>query len=66
MVKRTQTIRRQKPTNCLSVLEYFVGLKLKGLTIFAKKSIIDNRCLIGPSTRFDRGVNMLLIYLPIN
>ena len=27
----TQTIRRQKPTNCLSVFEHFAGLALKGL-----------------------------------
>ena len=31
MVKHTQTIRRQKPTNCLSVFDNFVGLALKGL-----------------------------------
>ena len=31
MVKHTQTIRRQEPTNCLSVLDHFAGLALKGL-----------------------------------
>ena len=31
MVKRTQTIRRQQPTTCLSVFDHFVGLVLKGL-----------------------------------
>ena len=31
LVKHTQTIRRQKPTNCLSVFDYFDGLELKGL-----------------------------------
>ena len=31
MVKHTQTIRRQKPTNCLDVFDHFVGLALKGL-----------------------------------
>ena len=31
MVKHTQTIRRQQPTNCLSVFDHFVGLALKGL-----------------------------------
>ena len=30
MVKRSQTIRRLSPTNCLSVLDHFVGLKFKG------------------------------------
>ena len=32
MVKQTQTIRWQQPTNCLSVFEHFVKLALKGLT----------------------------------
>ena len=32
MVKHTQTIRRQQPTNCLSVFDHFVGLAVKGLT----------------------------------
>ena len=31
MVKHTQTIRRQQPTNFLSVFDHFVGLALKGL-----------------------------------
>ena len=31
MVKHTQTIRRQQPTNRLSVFDHFVGLVLKGL-----------------------------------
>ena len=31
MVKNTQTIRRQQPTNCLSVFDHIVGLELKGL-----------------------------------
>ena len=33
MVKHTQTIRQQKPTNCLSVTDHFVGLALKGLRL---------------------------------
>ena len=33
MVKQTQTIRRQQPTNCLSVFDHFVGLALKGLML---------------------------------
>ena len=33
MVKHTQTIRRQKPTNCSSVFNHFVGLALKELNI---------------------------------
>ena len=31
MVKHTQTIHRQKPTNCLSIFDNFVGLPFKGL-----------------------------------
>ena len=31
MVKHTQTIHRQQPTNCLSVSVHFVGFALKGL-----------------------------------
>ena len=33
MVKHTQIIRQKKPTNCLSVFDYFMGLALKGLII---------------------------------
>ena len=33
MVKHTQTIRRNLPTNCFSVFDHFVGLSLKGLSI---------------------------------
>ena len=32
MVIHAQTIRRRKPTNCLSVFDHFVTLALKGLT----------------------------------
>ena len=39
MVRHTQTVRLQKPTGCLSVFDHFVGLVLKGLTIFAKSCI---------------------------
>ena len=31
MVKHTQTIRKQQPTNYLSVFDHFMGLALKGL-----------------------------------
>ena len=36
MVKHTQTIRRQKLRNCLSVLDLFVELALKGLNFIAQ------------------------------
>ena len=32
MVKHTQTIHRQQPTNCFSVFDHFSGLARKGLT----------------------------------
>ena len=31
MVRHAQTNRRQQPTNCLSVLDHFVGWRLKRL-----------------------------------
>ena len=31
MVKHTQAIGRQQPTNCLNVFDHFVKLALKGL-----------------------------------
>ena len=31
MVKHTETIYRLLPTNCLSVIDHYVGLPLKGL-----------------------------------
>ena len=34
MVEDTQTIRRKKPTNCLSVFDHFVGLALKELLLY--------------------------------
>ena len=34
MVKHTQTIRQQQPTNCLSVFGHFMGSPLKGLKLF--------------------------------
>ena len=39
MVKHTQTICRQQPTNCLSAFDDFLGLALKGL-ILKKHSIL--------------------------
>ena len=33
MVKHTQTIPWQQPTNCLSVIDHFVGLVLKELIV---------------------------------
>ena len=31
MVKHTQTVCQEQPTNCLSVFDHFMGLGLKGL-----------------------------------
>ena len=36
MVKHSQTIRSQKPTYYLSVFDNFVGLALKGLSIYIR------------------------------
>ena len=40
MFKHTQTIRRLLLTNCLSVLNHFVGLALKGLKSAEKTSAV--------------------------
>ena len=46
MVKHTQTIRRQEPTNCLSVFDHFVGLALNGLrAAFGASKIHERRFL---------------------
>ena len=34
MVKHTQTIRRQKPTNCLSGFDHFLWLAIEELKLF--------------------------------
>ena len=41
MVRHTQTIRRLLLANWLDVCDHFVGLALKGLTIFSKHFTID-------------------------
>ena len=48
MVKHTQNICRQQPTNCLSVFDHFVGLALKGLKIslFSLIGSSHRRCSI--------------------
>ena len=45
MLKYTQTIRWLLPTNCLSVLEHFVGSALKGLKIITKLFEISTKVL---------------------
>ena len=45
MVKHTQAIRRQQPTNCLSVFGHFMELVLKGLSLRNSKKL---RGLLGP------------------
>ena len=60
MVKHTQTIRRQQPTNWLSLFDHFVGLVLKSLRpcqsfmtkFFAKSSIIG--ILYSPEYALDK------------
>ena len=41
MDKHTQTIRRQQPTNCMSVFDYFVGLALKRLRANKNKTAVS-------------------------
>ena len=40
MVKRTQISRGLLPTNCLSVIDHFVGLALKRLIAFSVKTMV--------------------------
>ena len=44
MVKHTQTIRGQQPTNCLSVFDHFVGLALKVLKTYLLLTKITSLC----------------------
>ena len=49
MVKYTQIIRRQHPTNCMSVCDHFVGLAPKGLRSFSGSflpTMDKSRCLV--------------------
>ena len=40
MVRHTQTICRQQPTNCLSVFDHFLGLALEGLKDHSLKNYV--------------------------
>ena len=43
MIKHTQAIRRQQPTNCLRVFDHFVVLALKGLIkTYKRKRYLKN------------------------
>ena len=49
MVKHTQTIRRWKPTNCLSMPDHFTGLALKrfsSVQIYSSGGKLDNNYLL--------------------
>ena len=49
MVKHTQIIRRQHPTNCMGVCDHFVGLAPKGLRSFSGSflpTIGKSRCIV--------------------
>ena len=41
MVKYNQTIRQQKPTNCLSVFNHFLEFALKGLKSYHFRQILS-------------------------
>ena len=45
MVKRTQTIRKLLPTNCLGVFDHFVGLALKEINGVIKKYVTKFKVL---------------------
>ena len=45
MVKHTQTIRPQQPTNSLSVSDHFVGLALEGLILFRDPTQFQDFCM---------------------
>ena len=42
MVKHTETIRQQQPTNCSSVFDYYVELVLRRYTFFVGESFHKN------------------------
>ena len=44
IVKHNQKIRRQQPTNCLSVFNHFVGLALKELNTESLFSVMMISC----------------------
>ena len=58
MVKHTQTIRRQQPTSCLSLFDYFVGLALERLTVysFCKKLHLRYLVLNRPLYQIDSNI----------
>ena len=47
MAKRSQTVCRLLPTNCLSVLDHFWGLALKKKYIFFKQNYFAELCNVG-------------------
>ena len=61
MVKRTRTIRRQQPTNCLSVFDLFVGLVLKGL-IFTSIIVV---LLLPANTSFNTYTILVMVKLMV-
>ena len=59
-MKHTQTIRRLLLTNCLSVFDYFVGLALKGLSIYF---LFSKQKLFKYCTKYSR-VQKLILLVP--
>ena len=41
MVKHTQPVCREFPTNCLSVFDHSLGLALKGLTLASDRAVLN-------------------------
>ena len=52
MVIHTQTVRRQQPTNCLSLFDNFVKLALKGLRLIQEDTEAKPRTLSGVLSYF--------------
>ena len=68
MVKHTQTICRQKPRNCLSVFDHFVGLVLKGFreSVASFKSLTHFLTEVFPKNWLSLGISQLYNYMRKN
>ena len=60
MVKHSQTIRRQQPTNCLSVFDRFVRLTLKRLSNRVVKNFQFISVAYAPFSSLSLGQKMTL------
>ena len=56
MVKHTQKIRRQQPTNCLSVFGHFVGLARKGLMLALRERLVISLLILSKFKKIPKKV----------